>query len=90
MIGDHINWKANDTPIQDITNLGFNDSILPLVINESRHERKGMLKIRGSEDINRTNITCHTVLPGGDRSHATAKSKPALILVQGIMHVVYS
>ena len=87
VIGDHINWKANDTPVQDLSNLGFDVSNLPLLINESRHERKGMLKIRGSKNINKTTITCYTILPGGDRSHA--KSKPALIQVQG-MHVVYT
>ena len=85
VIGDHINWKANNTPVKDLSSLGFDDSFLPLVINESRHERKGMLKIRGSQSINKTTITCHTILPGGNRSHA--KSKPALIQVQG-MHVV--
>lgn len=91
MIGDHINWKVNDTPVADFAGLGFDDSFLPQIVNNSTNERIAKLKIRGSYYTNNTYITCHVsevqedLVSGGFRL-TTNTSKPALILVQGIFY----
>lgn len=83
VIGEHINWWANNTPVQDFVALGFDDSSLPEVVNVSTNEQIGKLKIRGSKKINGTMITCHVIMYSGVEP-TDAESKPALILVQGI------
>ena len=85
VIGDHINWKANDTPIRDS---GFDYSDLPQIVNVSTNERIAKLKITGYNYINGTRITCHVsqlqeqLTPGVFRL-TTDHSHPALIRVQG-------
>lgn len=95
VIGEHINWKANDTPVQDLAALEFDDSYLPKIItrNNSTIERIAKLRIQGSVYTNNTNITCQVTqvqeeLTSGVFRITTAESEPALILVQGIMFLI--
>ena len=91
MIGDYINWKANGKPV-DLA-FGFDDSVLPQITNNLTNQRKGMLKVRGSNYTNNTNVSCLAMqlqkeLISGVYRLTTDESGPALILVQGIYRYI--
>ena len=88
VIGDHINWKANDTPVKDFVALEFDDNDLPRIINKSSNVRIARLKIQGSSHTNETNVTCHVAQwHQKEMRLTTAASDPALIRVQGTIEI---
>lgn len=94
-ICDHINWKANGTPVIDFVALGFDNSYLPRIVNASTNVRIARLKIQGSKYISETKVTCHVSqlhedLTSGVVRYTTAESEPALIKVQGTMFSYYT
>lgn len=81
-IGDVINWKANNTRVEEI-NIPEISPAIPIPINKTKSELKGQLHAIGSQIINHTWIEC-SVLQFSNQPFSIASSEPVLILVQGI------
>ena len=80
-VSHHINWKANNTPVNDIIDKGFFAQPLS-IYNLSESSYTGQLSVVGSHASNATIITCKaSILVAG--KFTTATSDPALLLVQG-------
>lgn len=82
IIGDFINWKANNTPVNAYQHLGLHESLFPTVLDEAANKRLGQLKIRGSAELNGTNITCIATKTANNQV-INDESEPVLILVEG-------
>ena len=82
VIGDFINWKANNTPVNVYQHIGLQESLFSTLLDEATSKRVGELKIRGSSELNGTKITCIATKVGNQVSNE--ESEPVLILVEGI------
>ena len=87
IIGDFINWEANNTPANAYQHLGLHESLFSTVLDPSTNKRLGQLRIRGSSKLNGTKITCIATKLGNLVS--TEESEPVLILVEGILFIIY-
>ena len=84
--GDHIHWKINSEPLVGNEHTGFyNYSQSIFLLDGATNERIGQLTVRGLTTIsNGTTVTC-IASQLRDSLFSVAVSKPALILVQGIV-----
>lgn len=84
VIGDHINWKINGTPLAGDKHAGFYYSHQSSVLlDETTNIRTGQLRIRGLNTTNGTMVTCVASQVIDSEHFTVAESEPALILVQG-------
>ena len=81
-VADHINWRANSTPVTDIMDKGFFGNMLPVAINETENIYSSQLRVVGSDFSNSTMIACRVNMLAMN-VYTVATSEPALLLVQG-------
>ena len=86
VIGDHINWKIDGEPLVGDEHAKFSYSYQSInLLNEAANKRIGQLRIVGlNTTSNGTMVTC-VVSQLRNTLFSVAVSKPALILVQGIL-----
>lgn len=92
VIGDHINWKVNGTPLVGDKHAGFYYSHqLSILLDEATNKRMGQLQIKGLNTTNHTMVTCVASQLIDSEHFTVAVSEPALILVQGtVKALIYS
>lgn len=84
-VAQHINWNANNTPVDAFLDKGFFGSIIPTPINETEKIYLSRLRVLGSYFSNATEIVCiGSLLAMG--TFTSANSEPKLLLVQGMKH----
>lgn len=81
-VADHINWRANSTPVNDVMDKGFFGDMLPVPINEAENIYSSQLRVVGSDFSNATMIVCRVSLLVMN-VYTVATSEPVLLLVQG-------
>ena len=81
-VANHINWRANSTPVNDIMVKGFFGNMLPVPINETENIYSSQLRVVGSDFSNATMIVCRASLLAMN-VYTAATSEPVLLLVQG-------
>ena len=82
-VAHHINWKANNTPLNAISNKGFTGSAAPTPVNAAENLYSSQLRVTGSHFSNASEIVCIASLLVMDK-FTVATSEPMLLLVQGI------
>lgn len=83
-VAHHINWKANNTPLNAISNKGFTGSAVPTPVNAADNLYSSQLRVIGSHFSNASEIVCVASLLVMNK-FTVATSEPVLLLVQGIL-----
>ena len=81
-VGDHINWRANNTPVNEIIGKGIDDLNMRVPVNATEHIYLEKLRVVGSYFSNASTIVCQSVLLL-EGKFTVAASDPVLLLVQG-------
>ena len=84
-VAHHINWKANNTPVNAISNKGFTGSAVPTPVNVAENLYSSELRVTGSHFSNASEIVCIASLLVM-KKFTIATSEPMLLLVQGIYY----
>ena len=77
-----IRWKVNGEPADDWRTRGIDNRSPTVDLNETQELRKATLTVKGSHETNNVSVVCIAFLTSSTTT-PVAKSKPALILVQG-------
>ena len=81
-MSSHINWIANNTPVDEIIDKGIDDLNVRILVNATEHIYLERLRVVGSHYSNASTIVCQSILHLGGKFTAAA-SDPVLLLVQG-------
>ena len=81
-VSSHINWRANNTPVNEIIGKGIDDLNVRIPVNATEHIYQEKLCVVGSHFSNASTIVCQSILLLGGKFTAAA-SDPVLLLVQG-------
>lgn len=81
-VGEHISWTANGTSVYYVKHKDWMVSQLTEIVNSTQNIHLSKLKIRGTSNVNQTNLTCHVAQLSGNH-YSNDESEPALVLVQG-------
>ena len=84
-VGDHINWIANNTAVDEIIGKGIDDLNVRIPVNATEHIYQEKLRVVGSHFSNASTIVCQSILHLEGKFTAAA-SDPVLLLVQGRCH----
>ena len=82
-IGSYINWKVNDSPVNDdLQNQGFHE-LTTVDLNVTENLRMKSLQVLGSPHSNNVSIVCVALLQVSTTMYDAVSSEPALVLVHG-------
>lgn len=84
-VAHHIHWKANNTPLNAISDKGFTGSAAPTPVNAAENLYSSQLRVIGSHFSNASEIVCIASLLVMNK-FTVATSEPILLLVQGVDH----
>ena len=81
-IATFINWKINDTPVDQFTSEQFQEQA-SVVVNVTQSLISETLRVLGSLENNKIRIVCVAVLEVSSNMFSGASSDPAVMFVQG-------
>ena len=87
-IATFITWEIDGVLIDgDLRDKGFDDTASLVTLDGAQDLRGTSLRVLGSPDSNNVSISCVAIIPITPFTNDVDTSEPALMLVQGIMHV---